>query len=237
MRYGILITASLTFAGAVWQGPAHGQDYAFERMWPALQQPWYFVATRGVAVDSEDTVVVVDSFKHRIHRFSSNGRITSLFGQQGVHPGDLMFPISAAVDRDGNIYVAETDAGDFRRIQKFNPEGESLLQFGEFGAGPGQFGIGAPEDNGFSPFDIELDAQENIWVSGSNRLQQFDPQGNFLSAIPAFDGSAAPFEFVTGFDFDADGNIVALDGGTGEVLVLNLRGEVQSRFGSSGEGT
>ena len=231
-----LISASLILASTLWLVPVQGQDYAFERMWPALQQPWYFVTTRGIAVDSNDTVVVVDSFKHRIHRFSSNGRITSLFGQEGVHPGELMFPISAAVDRAGNIYVAETDTGEFRRIQKFSPDGEPLLQFGEFGGGPGQFGIGSPEDNGFSPFDIELDQQENIWVSGSNRLQQFDPQGNFLSAIPAFDGSPAPFEFVTGFDFNADGNIVALDGGTGEVLILNIHGEVLSRFGSGGQG-
>jgi sugar lactone lactonase YvrE len=217
-------------------GPAMAQDFRYQRLWPALQQPWYYVNTRSIAVDPNDQVFVVDSFNHRIHRYSRDGRLTFRFGSEGVAPGQLMFPIAIASDAGGNLYVAETDTGDFRRIQKFDPTGKSLLSFGGFGDGPGEFGVGAPEDNGLSPFDIEVDAAGNLWVSGSNRLQQFDSQGNFLRAIPPFGASSNPLGFVTGFDLGADGSVFALAGENGQVKVFDSAGNLDRTFGSAGFG-
>lgn len=216
--------------------PVTAQDFRYQRLWPALQQPWYYVNTRSVAVDSNDQVFVVDSFNHRIHRYSRDGRLTFRFGSEGVHPGELMFPIAIASDQDGNLYVAETDTGDFRRIQKFDPTGNSLLTFGAFGDGPGEFGIGDPTDNGLSPFDIEVDGAGNVWVSGSTRIQQFDAQGNFLRAIPPFGSTTNPLGPVTGFDIAADGSVFALAGENGQVKVFDSEGNLDRTFSSGGQG-
>ena len=226
--------AQLALIAAVAATSATAQDFVYERLWPALQHPWYFVETRSVAVDGDDNIFVVDSFNHRIHRYSREGQLTSRFGQEGVEPGQFTFPIAVATDAAGNLYVAETDTIDFRRVQKLDPTGAPILQFGQFGSGPGGFGVGVPEDNGFSPFDVEIDAEGNVWVSGSNRLQRFDPAGNFLQAIPPFGQASNPFELLTGFDVAPDGTVFALDGATSEVLVFDPAGSLQRRFGEPG---
>ncbi len=40
--------------------------YVFERMWPALQEPWYFFTPSDIAVDSEGYIYVVDLHYNRI---------------------------------------------------------------------------------------------------------------------------------------------------------------------------
>ena len=36
--------------------PSAEEKYVFERMWPTLQQPWYFYHTQGLAIDIEGNV-------------------------------------------------------------------------------------------------------------------------------------------------------------------------------------
>ena len=51
--------------------------------------------------------------------------------------GEFQFVTDAAQDAEGNYYVAQY--GEYDRIQKFSPEREFLLSWGEHGHEPGQF--------------------------------------------------------------------------------------------------
>ena len=184
-------------------------------MWPALQQPWYFVNTRGVAVDLDDNVFVVDSFNHRLHRFSKEGQLITRFGQFGIEDGQFNFPFAVTSDSLGNIFVSES-IGDFRRIQKFARDGQHLVSFGIFGGGPGEFG----DVEETSPWDMLVDRQGNLLVVGDNRVRKFDPNGVFLSEfgqtssiLPASPPPNKEFEFTTGLALDSQGNIYVLDAG------------------------
>jgi hypothetical protein len=48
------------------------ETYKFERMWPALRQPWYFTFPRGIAIDQNDFVYVPDG-GCRIQKFMTGG--------------------------------------------------------------------------------------------------------------------------------------------------------------------
>ena len=74
------------------------------------------------------------------------------FGSDVAGPGDLNAPDGIAIDRAGNVYVADTDND---RVQKFDSNGEFITQFGGTGAGPGQF---------LSPETIAVDSKGNIYV-------------------------------------------------------------------------
>ena len=49
-------------------------EYRFERMWPALQQPWYFDAY-DFAFDSQGHVYVADGFFNRVVKLSASGEV------------------------------------------------------------------------------------------------------------------------------------------------------------------
>src|SRR6266705_5321869 len=59
------------------------------------------------------------------------------FGSEGYDDGELKSPTGIALDRDGNIYIADTDT---HSIQKFDKEGKFLACWGdEPGDAEGQF--------------------------------------------------------------------------------------------------
>ena len=73
-------------------------------------------------------------------------------------------------DIAGNKYVADTNNN---RIQKFDNDGNFLLEWGTAGSGDGQFN---------QPNSLSEDGEGNIYVAdtNNNRIQKFDNDGNFL---------------------------------------------------------
>ena len=101
-----------------------------------------------------------------------------------VAPGEFRTPIGVAADGSGNLYVLEQVN---RRVQKLDPTGGFLAEWGSEGSGAGEFSF---------PSDVAVDAAGGaVYVTDNNnrRLQKFDTAGNFVSAWGwgVTDGSAA----------------------------------------------
>jgi sugar lactone lactonase YvrE len=94
----------------------------------------------------------------------------SLWGGDGVAPGEFDDPTSVSVDRFGDVYVA--DAWN-DRIQKLSPNGKPLAQWGTAGAAPGWFA---------TPEGLTVDRQGNVYVNDGrdNRVQELSPGGKAL---------------------------------------------------------
>ena len=58
------------------------ETYVFERMWPTLQQPWYFNDPCEVAIDNSGCVYVADITNHRIYKFTSDGTFITKWGSE-----------------------------------------------------------------------------------------------------------------------------------------------------------
>ena len=80
---------------------------------------------QGVAVDSLGNVYIADTLDHAVRRVTPNGVITTLAGNGNLgYSGDggpanrarLNQPRGVAVDKDGNVYVADTGNNQVRRI-------------------------------------------------------------------------------------------------------------------------
>ena len=70
--------------------PADAQsNYRFDRMWPTLQQPWYFAGPRGVATDSMGNVYVTDAVRNRIVKLSADGVVITTWGSYGIGDGQF----------------------------------------------------------------------------------------------------------------------------------------------------
>lgn len=159
-----------------------------EKLWSVqkeLERP------TGLAMDRARKVLyVVDSGtqpsqNHRVFAYDLRGlRIREIGGGKGPDDAQFHFPVYAAVDRDGKLYVGDTM--NFR-IQVFDRDGNFLLKYGEHGDSPGSFS---------RIKGIAFDSFGNIYVAdGQHSVVQifnrdFDPLlffGGFAPVLEYFD--------------------------------------------------
>lgn len=146
------------------------KEYVFERMWPTLQQPWYFYWPLGVAVDKSGFVYVAEAGGNCVVKLDSKGSLITKWGVPGSGDGEFSYPEGIAVGLSGNVYVSERHN---HRIQKFNANGQFISKMGGYGSGPGQFD---------GPGGLAFDSRGNMYVTDRNnhRIQKFDADGRFL---------------------------------------------------------
>jgi DNA-binding beta-propeller fold protein YncE len=71
-----------------------------------------------VWIGSDRKLTTFDRLTHKMVKYELDGRLIYSWGTQGDFPGTLWGVHGMSVDQEGNLYVAEVDAG---RFQKFRP--------------------------------------------------------------------------------------------------------------------
>jgi len=140
-----------------------------------------FNKPNGIAVDSIGNVYVGDSFNHRIRKITPSGVVSTLAGSgnqdyadgQGV-AASFAWPTGVAVDKNGNVYVADSNN---LRIRKITPGGYvSTLA----GSGLADYIDAQGNNAGFNfPYDVAVDSNGNVYVSEYfiNLIRKITPDG------------------------------------------------------------
>ena len=138
------------------------------------------VEPSGLAIDVQNRLLYVsdvnldqvfvfdaDTFKllRKIGTTGHNHELTA--------PGDFAKPTGVALDKDGNLYVADTLNN---RIEVFDADGVYLRTWGKNGDGPGYFA---------RPKGVAVDSDGHIWVADGmqDRVQVFTNEGQLLIAM------------------------------------------------------
>ena len=153
------------------------------------------------------------------------------WGSQGTGPGQFTNPRGLAVDKEGRVYVADSNN---HRIQVFDANGQFITQWGGQGAGPGQFQ---------EPWGVAVDQDGNVYVADTwnHRIQKFDSKGKFLLQWGTFgntQGSITGQENVfygpRDIAIDAAGDLYVTDTGNKRVMKFSPEGRFLGQWGGFG---
>ena len=115
-----------------------------------------------------------------------------VLGSRGNAPGQFVKPRSIAIDRDDNIYVCDMTG----RIQKFDPDGNYLLQWQ------------MPEIKRGRPKGMACDHEGNIVVVEPHysRINHFTPEGRLVSQWGVHGPESGQLSFPRAVAVGADGS-------------------------------
>lgn len=136
-------------------------------------------------------IYVTDGYRNaRVHRFTSDGKLATSWGEPGHGPGQFHLPHSIAIDDAGNLYVADRSN---KRVQIFSPDGEYLSQWTGMG-GPnditrgtdGNFYIAEQEDGDRPAYVCVRDGKGTVLVRLESRHVHgvgVDSQGDIYAGL------------------------------------------------------
>jgi predicted membrane-bound mannosyltransferase/sugar lactone lactonase YvrE len=189
-----------------------------------LNQPW------DLTIASDGSVIVVDTWNHRIQRFSQEGELLGLYDTSSsvLDTSGLYGPRAAAVDQSDQVYIVDTGN---KRVLVYSLEGTLLDTFGSGGIGLGNLD---------EPVGIAVDDQGQVWVADTwnQRVQRF-----VLGATNRYEAQAAwsvdswfgqSIENKPFLAINHQGDICVSDPEGGRILCFNHQGEFLLGFTGGG---
>lgn len=191
----------------------------------------------GVVVDAQGNVFVADAgASNRIRKITAQNYVTTIAGgAEGYADGagasaSFSTPSGLALDRDGNIYVADTGNN---RIRKLAPDGTVSTIAGSGAAG---FRDGSAHDAQFdAPLGVAVDTQKNVYVADTynDRIRVISPSGEVKTlagaGTPGYadgDAGSARFDTPCGVAVMPNGVLVVADTGNGRLRRITPAGQV-----------
>jgi len=90
------------------------ESYRFERMWPTLQQPWYFGFVLNISISKSGNVFVADKWNNQIIKMNLFGKVITSVNRTGGTIEKLNEPVAITLDDEGFVYVASNISGQGR---------------------------------------------------------------------------------------------------------------------------
>ena len=171
-----------------------------------------FESPRGIAIKG-DTMYVADWGNHRVQKLTTQGKFLHKFGVMGSDSGQLKYPYTVIVDTNDRVIVSENSN---HRIQIFSSDNTNtvLIIKGK--------DSGVPLQDFLIPWGLALDPQGNIHVTGhgSNTVQVFTPQGNYIKTY-----GAKHLSTPTGIAVDEEGCSLVCEWEGNRLTIFDVKGE------------
>ena len=194
-----------------------------------------FQRPAALAIGSDDKAYVVsrgneNTFATRVSKITiwppGEEEFLCEFGLYGEDDGQLLWPTSVALDREGNVYVSD----EWRHlISIFDGEGNFLEKWGIPGAGDGQLSW---------PSGMAFDQEDHLYIvdSANHRVQKFTKDGTFLAKFGEEGYAEGQFNLPWGITIDNQGDIYVADWKNHRVQKLSPDGTFLATYGKYGTG-
>jgi len=189
-----------------------------------------FDRPHGLRIDVEDNIWATDVAAHLVYRFNPAGRLEMVLGCKN-RPGEWhdyghlrLFnePNEAVVGPSGELFVLQGHGKGESLVLKFDRDGNFIKTFGRKGKGPGEFDL---------PHSLVFDAKGLLYIADRNnaRIQVFDADGKYI-------GESKHPGTPCGLFMTVDQTIWLAHGHTGQIMTLDLNGNVLGVMTSAGQG-
>lgn len=208
----------------------------------------------SVAVDGAGNLFIADAYNSRIRKVDAGtGRISTFAGKgEFAFSGDggpaasaaLNYPLGVAVDRAGNVFIADTDNSRIRRVAAAS---------GTITTVAGSDGHGFSGDDGpatdaklDSPEGVLVDAAGNLFISDTrnHRIRRVDAATGVIKTVVGSDdfgffgdlgpATKAGLRFPSGLAQDAAGNLYVADSGNKRVRRIDAQSGVITTVAGNG---
>ncbi len=183
---------------------------------------------RGVAVDGEDNILVVDRGNRRLLKFSRGGDLIGSVvidgkSRQATGPDSVCV---SSVNGEVKVYVVDCFA---ERVNILKSDLTFSSKFGSGGSDNGQF---------CNPYDVASDCSGCVYVAdaSNNRVQVFTPDGDYLRQFGKKGSQNGELDGPASICVDSDDRVYVGEYGNHRVSVFTCEGVFLKSFGSEGSG-
>jgi DNA-binding beta-propeller fold protein YncE len=187
--------------------------------------------SEALAIDRQGNLYISDNYVGIVEKYTADGQRLLTLGGQEDSPRDGQFgkyssPAGVAVDRQGNIYVADPK---YNRIQKFDAQGRFLLKWSKENS-----------DYNWIGRDVRLavDSQNNVYLTDGVPpfIKKYDSQGQLLLSWGAKGEDDGQFSEAAGIALDTQDNVYVVDSGNSQVQKFDNQGHFLTKWGHGGRG-
>lgn len=175
-------------------------------------------------------LLVADTHYYRMLAYTLQGELlddASIGGTAGIGEGEFAFVTDAICDDEGCFYISEYNESD--RIQKFDPSGEFMTQWGETGRKPEQF---------LRPQGLAIHNKILYIADACNhRIQRYDISAAEPKLIDIWGGEGkgiGKFYYPYGIDFASDGSLLIVEYGNQRIQRFSPQGKPIASWGTPG---
>ena len=171
----------------------------------------------GIALDAGGNLYIADSHNHRVRRVDASSGLISTFAGSGTigSAGDggpalaasLDLPTALAIDRDGNLYIADARSHRVRRVDASSGLMSTVVGNGIEGfGGDGGLATAASLD---SPSGLAVNAAGDLFLADSHnqRLRRVQAATGIITTV----AGPATLKLPRGVTVDAAGNLYVAD--------------------------
>ena len=181
----------------------------------SMGRPW------GVAFGRNGLWAVADHTNHYcVYIFNDKDQLVRKFGSNGSNNGQFRVPIGIAFDSHNHLYVVDTSN---HRVQKFDTNGNYLLQFGSKGTSNGQLS---------NPYGVTVH-NDKVYITdyGNKRISVFQTNGKFYISFGS-DQLGGPRDVTV----SANNHLLVADSTNSCIYTYTLDGHYVGKFSTPGSG-
>lgn len=211
----------------------------------------------GLTVDRDGNLFIADARNHRIRRVDAKtGVITSvaglgirgLGGDNGPAVGAMLsYPTSVALDEEGNLYIADSENGGIRRVDRKTGIISSVVGEGTPGAKTDPSGTPTIRGLFVAPVGLTYDGKGSLYVADAflNRIKKLEIATHKVTIVAGkgvnqYCGDGGPAKEAclnqpAGVALDAEGNVYIADAGNDRVRKVDGKSGIVTTIAGSGQ--